>query len=197
MSNSTMPSTSADIVLLREQAIDPGLDLGVYSLYPGYRRGHMHLPVEACLELYACNETDSVRIDGPNALSPFVLAIDDERTAWRFLRLFTALNTHYYFQKESYTLEPTETEGDAPPGALSMPARVLAAAGWEPPRMIREGTRYLAIRDLVRARPTDTAAPVILLRRSERVSAGADYELLEDTVKAEIQRDRVPVPVYE
>jgi hypothetical protein len=120
------------ITLLFTQELKLDLPLSGHRLIPGYGE-KMGLPVEVYLRLYAVKNEEKTLITGPSDLSRFVTRINSEETAWRFLRLFTAPETHFLFQKGTYTVEL----GILPPGLAGGTAMIspdlAVRVGYEAP----------------------------------------------------------------
>jgi len=185
-----------NIALLPNERIDLDLPLSGYSLVPGYK-GKIALPVELYLQLYAIKGEEKILIREPCDLSRIVAGIENEAAAWRFLRLFTASESHYLFQKGIYTIElmlaaPGRELGD---GIIS--AEIADAIGYEPPEMRHEHETFTASRDLVRTDPLNPAKPMQMLRRREALSERGRYCFVEDILKGKIEQRNVVVPSYE
>jgi len=186
-----------NIVLMKDQIIDIDLPLGGHKLCPGYISGQSGLPMEIYLRLYVINDIDALQLNNPEELSGFVSEINDEHSAWRFLRLFTALNTHYYFQKADYTIDLGVAETGSLLQSVILTPDAAKRAGYEPPRMIIEDDGYTASRDLIHADPAAVLSPATVIRRRESISGNAGYRFIEDSVKGEIGREHVAFPAYE
>jgi hypothetical protein len=184
------------INLLEDQEVQLGLPLSGYRLIPGYT-GHLGLPVEIYLRLYAVKDQEKRLIASPDDLSRIVTHIDDQDAAWRFLRLFTAPATHYLFQKGLYTIDLEVSSPGLQTGEGMISREVAQRIGFQPAEMTRENHQYVASRDLVRANAIERGALAEVLRRRETLSEGAAYCLIEDRVKGRIAREDVAFPSYE
>lgn len=182
---------------MKDQIININLPLCGYSLCPGYNSGQMGLPIEIYVSLYLFNDSESIAITGPDELSSFVSTIDDEDSAWRFLRLFTALNTHYYFQKDIYTIDLGVSGTDSVFGTVLLSEDVANEIGYKPPTILFEGGEYIAARDLIQADPTGSSVEASIIRRKESISKDAGYRFIEDQIKGSIERKYVSFPSYE
>jgi len=186
------------ITLLFDQEIRIGLDLSGYRLIPGYSSGHIGLPMEIYLHLYAVRNEDKTLIAGPDDLSRFVTRISSEDEAWRFLRLFTALSTHYLFQKRVYIIDlGVSLVSDQVVDSVVISPEVAERVGYKSPDMRRQDQEYIARRDLVCANPLNLSIPVSVLRRREALAEDGTYRFIEDQVIGEIERTEVPFPAYE
>lgn len=184
------------ITLLPDQEILIDLPLSGHRLIPGYS-GHIGLPMEIYLRLYAVKAEEKTPIAAPDDLSRFVERIDDEEAAWRFLRLFTGPDTHYLFQRGFYTIDLRVGR----PGSESAVGMISPGESqrlrYQQPEIKLVDDGYLAERDLIRAHPVDRSAPVQVFRRREALSRDGGYVFIEDEVKGEIGRREVPFPSYE
>ncbi len=185
-----------EVKLLEDQEVKLRLPMSGYRLIPGYT-GHLGLPVEIHLRLYAVKDQEKRLIASPDDLSRIVTHIDDEDAAWRFLRLFTAPATHYLFQKGVYTIDLEVSSPGLQTGEGVISPEVAQRIGLQPAEMTRENRQYVASRDLVRANAMERGAPAEVLRRRETLSEGAAYRLIEDRVKGSIPRQDVTFPSYE
>ena len=186
-----------DITLLFDQELVIGLPLSGYRLVPGFR-GRMGLPAEAFLVLYAVSAGgEKILIAGPEDLSRLVSHIGSEDEAWKFLRLFTAPETHYFFQKATYTTDLRVLSPGEPRGVSAISPEVARQVGYQAPQMRREGNEYVACRDLIRSGPAQASAPVVVLRRWEALSTEATYRLIEDRVIGEVEFTQAIPPSYE
>lgn len=184
------------VTLLFDQEIDIGLPLSGHHLIPGYQ-GQIGLPMEIYLQLYAVKGEERALIAGPNDLSRFVTQIDGEIAAWRFLRLFTAPETHFLFQKDVYTIDLEVSAPGAPLRAGAISPALAQRVGYQPPEMRREGPQYLARRDLVRADARNRSLPVTFFRRSEALAENGAYIFIDEQSLAELPRTDVIMPSYE
>ncbi|HSB70753.1 MAG TPA: hypothetical protein VLT62_15610 [Candidatus Methylomirabilis sp.] len=186
-----------EVTLLFDQEIAIGLPLSGYRLVPGIR-GRMGLPAEAFLELYAVSaEGEKTLIAGPADLSPLVGHIGSEDEAWRFLRLFTAPETHYFFQKAAYTTDLRVLSPGEPPAVSAISPALARQVGYQAPQIRLEGNEYVACRDLIRTGGTQRSAPVALLRRWEALSREGSYRLIEERVIGELESTQAIPPSYE
>ena len=185
-----------NIGLLFDQEIDVGLPRSGYRLIPGYA-GHLGLPVEVFLRLYAVKGDEKRLIANPGDLSGIVTSIDDEDAAWRFLHLFTSPDTHYLFQKGAYTIDLALSPDGTVAGVGMISRDVNQQIGYRAPEMVLEDREYVSSRDLIRANSVDRSAFVDVIRRRESVSEGGRYRFIEDKAKGRIARSDVPFPSYE
>jgi hypothetical protein len=185
-----------NINLLFDQEIHLDLPMTGYRLIPGYS-GQFGLPVEIYLRLYAVKDEEKKLIASPDDLTRIITHIDDEEAAWRVLRLFTAPETHYLFQKDIYTIDLNVAAPGSPTGDGMVSPDVAQRIGYQPPKINLENHQYIASRDLVRANAMERSALAEVLRRHEALSEDADYCFIEDQVKGKIARQDVRIPSYE
>jgi hypothetical protein len=185
------------INLLFDQEIDIGIPLSGYRLIPGYS-GEFGLPVEVFLHLYAVRDKVDVKlISQPGHLSPLIEHISSEDEAWRFLRLFTAPDTHYLFQKDIYSIDIGVSTPSEPPRIGMISWDLAQRVGFRPPEIRLVDQEYIACRDLVRANPIDLSAKVLVIRRCEALSVDGVYRFIEERKAGEIARKDLPFPAYE
>lgn len=184
------------ITLLPDQEINIDLPMSGHRLIPGYS-GQIGLPLEIYLRLYAVKDEEKTLIAAPGDLSRFVKRIDGEEAALRFLRLFTAPDTHYHFQRGNYTIDLDVGVPGSLHTAGTISPELAKRIDYQSPEIQLEKNEYLAERDLMRADSANRSEPVEVFRRREALSREGDYRFIEDKVKGEIRRQDVPFPSYE
>jgi hypothetical protein len=186
-----------DVTLLFDRQLDVGVPLAGSRLVPGMGP-EGGLPLEAFLRLYAVDQSGkAVLIAGPADLAPLVTRVGSEEAAWRFLRLFTAPETHYLFQKDAYTIDlRVAAPGEAREVGTITPDDA-ARFGYQPPQMTFDGGEYTARRDLVHAAPAAQSKPATLVRRREALAEDGAYRLVDERDVGPIARTAVIVPAYE
>lgn len=184
-------------VLLSGEAVNLPVALSGYRLIPGYV-GRLSLPVELQLNLYAVKDQEVVPIRSPEDLSPLIECVPDANAAWSILRLFSATETHYLFQRDIYTLDLQVCSSGAARSTAEISPEVAARVGYEAPTMRIHGEAYHALRDVIQAeaRGASGRGPVIL-RRRESLSKRGEYRFFEDTVKGYVTASDVFLPCYE
>lgn len=187
-----------EIMLLPDQTIHIDLPLSGYALVPGYFSGKFGLPVEIFLDLYAVKGDEKTAINEPGDLSQFIEGISDQEAVWRFLRLFSSMQTHYFFQKQIYTVD-VSVAGQSPyfTDSVIISDEMARRVEYQPPMIEVHEDGYTAARDLISAVSTDRSNPASVFRRQERVTKAGAYTLIADTAKGFIERRDIAFPSYE
>ncbi len=131
-------------------------------------------PVQAILRLYAIKDSEHRLILSPTDLKDTV-EITSEEDALKFVRFFTAPDTHIFF--DLYAIEglPQEDNPYHPFGTI--PKRLWEKFNLKPVRVYREGTNFVIQRYLVFYPHQELLFPKRLVAVKEYVTPTGSYSL--------------------
>jgi hypothetical protein len=172
-----------DIWIFQDQPIPVSFDTRGSSFYRG-GRGILHTPVETNLRLTYVKGGEKTLLLRVSDLEGKV-CLDTPGQALEFVRLFSAIDTHYLFPDYPY-MEPREGEDQTGPGeyAPSYTAKVNLAA----PGARREGEAFIVERNLLDRQNR-------LFRSRERVDPDGHYTL--EDVQIIDGRSPIAYPLYQ
>lgn len=172
-----------EVWIFENKPIPVSFNTDGYVYYQG-GRGLLGSPTEAHSRLVAVKGEDRILIPSVADLKGRVV-IKGPAKALSFVRLFTAIETHYLFP-DSHLVEPREAHGSPGPGEYT-PA-YGQRMGLMPARARREGHSFIVERNLVDRQGK-------LVRGTERVGHDGAYALLKTDVIDE--HSPITYPLYQ